>query len=153
MNAEILREWLLTLPHVEETMQWGESLVFWAADKTIGGKMFAVASLGAHGPGAYGPETHRRVLSFAAGPERFAELVEIEGVVPAPYLARAYCVALERWDVFPAHELKEHLRFARELVFAKLPKRTKDMLAMAPAERKKAIAAREKLSASRGKTR
>ena len=39
MDAERLRAYLLTLPHVAETMQWGANLVFWAGDKAIGGKM------------------------------------------------------------------------------------------------------------------
>ena len=84
MDAESLRAWLLTLPDVAETMQWGETLVYWIPDKAIGGKMFAVISLGS-------PDT---VMSFAAGPERFGELVERNGVFPAPYLARAHWVAL-----------------------------------------------------------
>ena len=49
------------------------------------------------------------MLSFAAGPERFAELVEVEGVFPAPYFARAYWVAVERWNTLPASELKEFI--------------------------------------------
>nr|WP_286676409.1 MmcQ/YjbR family DNA-binding protein [Paracidobacterium acidisoli] len=130
---------MLTLPHAEETMQWGENLVFWVGDKSIGGKMFAIANLA--------PE--KTVLGFAAGPEHFAELVEIEGVIPAPYLARAHWVAIERWDVFPVHELKQHLQYARDLVFAKLPKRTKDVLAMPQHERRRLIAARKKLSKQR----
>ena len=142
MNAETLREWLMTLPHVEETMQWGDNLVFWVGDKTIGGKMFTVASLDQGG---------KTVLSFPAGPERYAELLEVEGVIPAPYMARIYWVALERWDVFSFGELKEHLLHAHSLVFAKLPKRIKDVLAMPPGERKKLIAARKKLLSSRGK--
>ena len=36
------REFLLQLPHVVETMQWGANLVFWVGDKAIGGKMFAL---------------------------------------------------------------------------------------------------------------
>lgn len=143
MNVEILREWLLTLPHVCETMQWGDNLVFWVGDKAIGGKMFAVAQLSAGS----------RVLSFAAGPERFAELVEVEGTYPAPYLARAHWVAIERFDVFSSNGLKEHLRHAHSLVYNKLPKRTRDVLAMPAAERKKLIAARKKLLASREKRR
>ena len=144
MNVESLRAYLLSLPHVEETMQWGDNLVFWVGDKAIGGKMFALANLS--------PDS-RGVLSFAAGPERFAELVEMEGAFPAPYLARASWIAIERYDVFPAHELKDHLRRARDLVHAKLPKRTKDVLAMPPSERKKLIAARRKLLSSRAKQR
>ena len=136
MDIEPLRAWLLSLPHVAETMQWGDNLVFWVGDKAIGGRMFALANLSKDSHG---------VLSFAAGAERFAELIEIEGVFPAPYLARAHWVAIERYDVFPSTELKEHLRNAHAVVFAKLPKRTKDVLALPAVERRKLIAARKKL--------
>ncbi|MBB6147146.1 putative DNA-binding protein (MmcQ/YjbR family) [Silvibacterium bohemicum] len=142
MNVELLRAYLLSLPHVEETVQWGDNLVFWVADKAIGGKMFALANLS--------PDS-RGVLSFAAGPERYAELLEIEGAHPAPYLARAYWIAIERYDVFSSKELKNHLRNAYEFVYAKLPKRTRDVLGMPPAERKKLIAARKRLLVSQGK--
>src|ERR1700751_595197 len=144
MDIEPLRAWLLTLPHVAETMQWGDNLVFWVGDKAIGGKMFALANLSKDSHG---------VLSFAAGPQRFAELLEVEGVFPAPYMARNYWVAIERYDVFPSSELKEHLRDAHSVVYDKLPKRTKDVLAMPARERKKLIAARKKLLASREKQR
>ena len=43
MDAERLREYVLSLPHVVETMQWGANLVYWVGDKAIGGKMFALA--------------------------------------------------------------------------------------------------------------
>lgn len=135
MDVELLRGYLLTLPHVEETMQWGESLVFWVGDKAIGGKMFALANL---------HQDSRAVLAFAAGPERYLELLETEGVFPAPYLARAHWVAIEQWDVFPAAELKSLLRDARAIVEARLPKRTRDTLALPASERKKLIANRKK---------
>ncbi|HEY1808956.1 MAG TPA: MmcQ/YjbR family DNA-binding protein [Acidobacteriaceae bacterium] len=137
MDAESLRAFLLSLPDVVETMQWGDNLVFWVADKAIGGKMFALASL---------TPDHGGVLSFAAGPERFAELVEREGIFPAPYLARAHWVAIERWNTLPAGELKELLRAARAIVFEKLPKRTKAVLALSSGEKKKLIAAKRKKS-------
>jgi hypothetical protein len=59
MDAEKLRAMLLKLPHVVETMQWGDNLVLWVGDKAIGGKMFAVVDLGKGGP----------VMSYAAGPD------------------------------------------------------------------------------------
>ena len=118
MDAESLRAFLLSLPDVRETMQWGDNLVFWVGDKKLGGKMFALCSL----------TPDRGVLSFAAGPERFAELVEVEGVFPAPYLARAHWVAIERWDVLPASELKELLRAARGTVYEKLSKKAREVL-------------------------
>ncbi|MGC1783087.1 MAG: MmcQ/YjbR family DNA-binding protein [Acidobacteriaceae bacterium] len=121
MDAEQVREFLRKLPHVEETMQWGANLVFWVGDKAIGGKMFALVNL---------DEDGKAVISFHAGPERYAELLENEGVIPAPYMARIYWVALERWNALRRTELLELLSRARDLVYEKLPKRTKDVLAM-----------------------
>lgn len=144
MDAERLRAWLLTLPDVAETMQWGDNLVYWVGDKSIGGKMFAVVSL---------HPDHGAVMSFAAGAEGFAELVEREGVFPAPYLARAHWVAMERWDTLPARELQLLLTRAREIVYAKLPRRTRDVLAMPASGKKKLIAERKKTLAARGKSR
>jgi predicted DNA-binding protein (MmcQ/YjbR family) len=144
MDVERIREFLLKLPHVEETMQWGENLVFWAGDKAIGGKMFALANLDGSGKG---------VLSFHAGTDRYNELLENEGVIPAPYMARIYWVCLEQWDVLPQRELEALLTRAYELVFAKLPKRTKDILAMPAAQQRKLIAERRKLLASQKKQR
>ena len=143
MNVESLRKFLLTLPHVEETMQWGDNLLFWVGDKSIGGKMFAVANLDRDSNG---------VLSFAAGPERYRELLETEGVFPAPYMARNFWVAIERYDVFSSREFEQLLRSAHQITFAKLPKRTRDVLGMPAAERKKLIVARKKLLKSRQKS-
>lgn len=142
MNVDSLRKFLLSLPNVEETMQWGDNLVFWVGDKSIGGKMFALTNLDRDSKG---------VLSFAAGRQQYHELLEIEGVFPAPYLARIFWVAIERYDVIPSSDLQQLLRNAHQLTFAKLPKRTRDVLAMLAPERKKLIAQRKKLLASRKK--
>jgi predicted DNA-binding protein (MmcQ/YjbR family) len=144
MDSESARAFLLRLPHVEETLQWGNNLVFWVGDKAIGGKMFALLNLDPDSNG---------VLSFAAGPEGAAELLEIDGIFPAPYLARAHWVAMERWNALRTSELEARLRAARDLVEAKLPKRTGDVLAMPISERRKLIAARRKELAKQGKQR
>ena len=112
MDAERIRAYLLTLPHAVETMQWGANLVFWAGDKAIGGKMFALINLDGDG---------RAVISYAAWPERYSELLEIEGIVPAPYMARIYWVAVERWDVFRKIEWERELHAAHAITFNKLP--------------------------------
>jgi predicted DNA-binding protein (MmcQ/YjbR family) len=140
MDAEQIREALLELPHVEETMQWGANLVFWVGDKAIGGKMFALVNLDEDGKG---------VISFAAGQEHYSELLEVDGVIPAPYMARVFWVALTRWDAIPSRELIGLLAHGRDLVYAKLPKRTKDALAMPPTARRKLVAERRKLLANR----
>ena len=144
MDADRARENLLRLPHVVETMQWGANLVFWVGDKAIGGKMFAVLNL---------DEDQKAVLSFAAGPERYAELLETEGVFPAPYLARAHWVSLRHWGVLRSSELEEQLKHARDLIYNKLPKKTKDVLAMPAAMQRKLLKDRKKLLAKRAAAR
>jgi predicted DNA-binding protein (MmcQ/YjbR family) len=140
MDAERLREYLLRLPHVTETMQWGANLVFWVGDKEIGGKMFALLNL---------DDDQKGVLSFPAGPERYAELLETEGVYPAPYLARAYWVAIQHWHVFSATELEELLSSGHALVYNKLPKKTRDLLALPQSAQRKLLKDRKKLLASK----
>lgn|GEM_PF-128278 len=134
MDAEWVRQYLLGLPHVTETVQWGGALVFWTAEKEVGGKMFALANL----ERGEGP-----VLSFAAGPELYDELLEMDGVIPAPYLARAHWVALEHWRALSKADLQLLLAAARERVFQKLPVHTQAFLALSPGERKKLLAAKK----------
>jgi len=142
MDAERARKFLHKLPLVEETMQWGDNLVFWVGDKAVGGKMFAVLNLDVDGRG---------VMSFSAGPERFHELLEIDGVVPAPYMARIHWVALQRWGTLPHKELEILLRNARDLTYNKLPRKTKDVLALPPVEFQKVLTARKKLLAEKAR--
>ena len=111
MDIEKVRAHCLSFPHVTEVVLWGNDLVF-----KIGGKMFAVISL---------EDTSDHCMSFKCTPEKFAELVEQDGIVPAPYVARYHWVALERFDVLSDKELKTLLRNAYDLVFEKLPKKLK----------------------------
>jgi predicted DNA-binding protein (MmcQ/YjbR family) len=122
MNVDWLRELCLSFPGTTEQIQWGNNLLF-----KVGGKMFAVTPL----------EPAPVCLSFKASPENFAELTERPNIIPAPYLARAQWVALQTRDALPAEELARLLRESYDLVFAKLPKRTRDALLSAkPAMRK-----------------
>ena len=152
MDADRLRAYLLTLPHTVETMQWGDNLVFWVGDKAIGGKMFALINLETPGPeggeSEDGPSRHG-VVSYAAGPARYAELLELEGVTPAPYFARIHWVAVERWNALPASDWQAELRAAHALVYAKLPQRVRATLDLPPAELKRRIAAQRKLLTER----
>ena len=123
MDAERTRAFLLSLEHVVETVsntaRWGDKLVFRVGDQAVGGKMFSQIDF---------QEDGRAVLSFATDPERFPELIEIDGVIPAPYRARLHWIALMRWDVMRDSELKDLLGNARALTFGKLPKRARDLL-------------------------
>jgi len=139
MNVEQAREFLLSLPHVVETQQWGDNLVFWVGDKTIGGKMFALISLDHAG------------VSFAATPERFAELVEVEGMRPAPYFARLSWVAAERWDVLCTNDWHEVLAAAHAITLAKLAPKTAKILALPKGEQRRIVSERRKLLAAKRK--
>ena len=139
MNAERVREFLLSLPHVTETQQWG-GIVFWLGDKAIGGKMFVMVN----------PDAGQGMpISYPAGQERFNELLELDGLLPARYMARIFWVAAERWDVFRDREWQEQLTAAHEITYAKLPPKTKSILAMTKAEQKKIVAERRKVLAAK----
>ena len=89
-------------------------------------------------------------LSFKASPESFAELTERPNIIPAPYLARAQWVALQTRDALPPEELARLLRDSYDMVFAKLPKKTRDAVSSAkPLARK----ARDKKPAKKKRRR
>ena len=105
MDIESLRKYCLSFPHVTENVQWGYDLVF-----KVDGKMFAVTPL----------EVAPVSLSFKCSPENFAELCEREGVRPAPYMARAQWVALDKLNTLPDTELRELLAESYRLVWERL---------------------------------
>ena len=114
MDVEWLRKLCLSFPGTTEQMQWGCDLLF-----KVGGKMYAVTPL----------EPAPVCLSFKASPEKFAELTERQNIIPAPYLARAQWVALERWDAVGREELAGLLRESYEMVLARLPKNLRHAIA------------------------
>lgn len=140
MDNERIREICLALPHVVETVNWGHHLVYWVGDREIGGKMFAMTDLDGTGTG---------VLWFHCGAERFHELLEIEGIIASPYLAKAHWVTVERWNVLRPRQIEDELSRAHALIYEKLPKRTKTVLATTPKKRKQVISERKKAPAAR----
>jgi predicted DNA-binding protein (MmcQ/YjbR family) len=115
-----VEKFLLTLPGATLSIQWGSDRVF-----KVGGKMFAV--LGDYGDGK-GPVS----MSFKAAPESFRILTELEGMKPAPYLAKAQWVALDKPARLKAAELKAYLTRAHAIVASGLPKKTQRELGIAP---------------------
>jgi predicted DNA-binding protein (MmcQ/YjbR family) len=147
MDSDRLRAYLLTLPHVAETMQWGANLVFWVGDKAIGGKMFALLNLD-DPPNPNGPAGKPHgVLSYAAGPDRYADLLELDGISPAPYFARIHWVAAAHWQVFRDPDWQRELAAAHALTLAKLPRKGLAILALPAAEQRRLIAEARRKSA------
>lgn len=136
MDNERIREICLAMPHVKETLNWGHHLVYWVGDREIGGKMFAMTDVDGTGRG---------VLWFHCGAERFHELLEIEGIIASPYLAKAHWVTVERWDVLRSRQIEGELKQARALIYEKLPRRTRDLLAMPEKERAKVLREKKKV--------
>jgi len=97
------------MPGATEQIQWGADVAF-----KVGGKMFCVACT----------EKAPNVMSFKCGDETFAELVEREGCIPAPYLARAKWVAVETWGTLDDREYRSLIEQAYGIVRESLPKKT-----------------------------
>jgi predicted DNA-binding protein (MmcQ/YjbR family) len=109
MHVDSVRHFCLSLPQAKEKLQWGENLCF-----KVRGKIFAILNLGSV------PQS----VCFKCDPERFAELNEREGVVPAPYLGRYKWVLVERLDVLLRDdELEELLSESYRMVAAKVRRR------------------------------
>jgi predicted DNA-binding protein (MmcQ/YjbR family) len=135
MQIEELRKLCLGFPAVTEHEIWDNDLTF-----KVGNKMFAHSVL----------EVAPVWLSFKTSDEKFSELLERQGVIPAPYLARAKWVALETRDAIPAAELSELLREAYDLVVARLPKRIQASLSESPNSNKSKLN-KSKLNKSKSK--
>jgi predicted DNA-binding protein (MmcQ/YjbR family) len=144
MDNEGIRAICMAMPNVAETVNWGHHLVYWVGDRDIGGKMFAMTDLDGTGFG---------VLWFHCGEERFHELLEREGISASPYLAKAHWVTVDRWDALRPREVEDELKRAHALIYEKLPKRTKTVLAMPEKERTKLIKDRKKALAVRAKAK
>lgn len=108
MDVDSVRRYCLSFPHTWEKLQWGETLCF-----KVGEKIFVTLNLDAVS------ETR---LALKCTPEKFAELIEQEGIRPAPYVGRYHWVALEQLDVLRTEELEDLIRQSYEMVAAKAVK-------------------------------
>ena len=72
----LCRHW----PGVTRDTKWGVDAVF-----SVGGKMVAVMPSDGSGGGR---------LSFKVADDRFLELTDQPGIIPAPYLARAHWISV-----------------------------------------------------------
>lgn len=112
MNLEALRRHAAGLPGATIDVKWG-------ADEcaSVGGKMFAVFLL---------ERGRARTASFKVDPERFLELTDRPGIVPAPYLARAHWVQVDDPAALTDAQARALVERSHALVLAKLPRRLRD---------------------------
>jgi predicted DNA-binding protein (MmcQ/YjbR family) len=111
MNFDALRALCLSLPDATENLQWEDELCF-----KVRGKIFAMVSL----------SSVPQRLVFKSAPEEFSELLEHEGVVPAPYVGRYKWVMLVNLGALPKTEIERCIKKAYAMVAAKTkPRRTR----------------------------
>lgn len=102
--------------------QWGGASVW-----KVGGKIFAICSRWGSGP-------HERV-SFKCSDLTYQILCEQEGIVPAPYLARAKWVQIEDPDVMSDVDLQRYIETAYRIIVGKLTKVQRKSLGLELKER------------------
>lgn len=121
MNIETFRKYCLSLPGATEDVKWENDLIF-----SVGNKMFAGADL-----------LKNSGFGFKCSPETFKELVERDGIRPAPYAARFHWVSVEGWRVLNDAEVRSLVRNAYDLVRMKLPKKVQATLPPAPSGKRR----------------
>lgn len=109
MNSDSLLKFCASLPHVKLDLKWGHVMACCVHEK-----MFALFGVDENG------KTEK--YSFKADPERFLELTDRQGLIPAPYLARAKWVAVVEDKALSQAEAKALLQHAHALIVRKLPK-------------------------------
>lgn len=104
MNSDSIRKYCLSFPQATENLQWEDELCF-----KVGGKIFVMLGL----------DSVPQRMCFKCTAERFAELCELDGIRPAPYVGRYKWVMLDRLDVLHDEELEDLIRQSYEMVTAK----------------------------------
>src|SRR3954464_11521822 len=102
MDFEAAKALCRSFPGCHEDIKWGADAVF-----SVGDKMFAVS----------GSQVPAQGISFKVDDERFLELTDRPGIIPAPYLARAKWVYLTGDARLGNEEAAALLRRSWELVF------------------------------------
>jgi predicted DNA-binding protein (MmcQ/YjbR family) len=111
MDIEQLRKYCLSLPGTVEDIKWGADLCF-----TIGTKMYCIT------------DTEAPKTAFKCSEEDYISLLEKDGIVPAPYMARNKWVLVENASVFNKREWEDYIYKSYLLVSSKLPKKLKQEL-------------------------
>ena len=106
-----VKAYCLSLPGATHDVKWGQDHCY-----SVGGKMFAVV----------GPDGS---MSFKVDDDRFLELTDREGMIPAPYMAKHKWVLVQDLKKADEAEVRELVRRSHELIFGKLSKKAQREIA------------------------
>jgi len=110
-DIDWIRSYCLSFPNATEDIQWGNDLLF-----RIAGKIFT------------GIDLESKNLAFKCTPDEFSELIQIDGIIPAPYMARHHWISIRKAGVLRKSEIERLIKISYELVYSKLPKKVKTRL-------------------------
>lgn len=116
-QREAFETFILRLPAVELVHQWGDASV-----GKIGGKIFAIFS-----PQRWAGEA---AISFKCSDMSYQLLIDLEGISPAPYLARAKWVQIKSLCALTEAEIEGYISQAHRLVGAKLTRKVRQELGL-----------------------
>ena len=117
MTRDDIMAFCATLPQADHVVQWGNADVW-----KVGGKLFAVV----------GWNNGKTAVTFKVSPIAFEVLPDIEGVIPAPYLASRGMKWLQdtRSPGLSDTELKNHITYSYEMAVASLTKKKRAELGL-----------------------
>jgi len=117
MDRNQFDDFCADLTATTHVIQWGGSSVW-----KVGGKIFAVCSHWAAG-------NHAKI-SFKCSEMSYTLLREEEGIIPAPYLARAQWVQLERPDAMSKADIQLYIEEAHRITAGKLTRAARAVLGL-----------------------
>lgn len=101
-------------------MQWGNADVW-----KVGGKIFAIGSRW----GKDAPELDVKI-SFKCSDFSYSLLIQEDGIIPAPYLARAKWVQIEAGATLTDKEIAKYIIAAHDIISQKLTKKLRSELGL-----------------------
>ena len=122
-DVDWIRKLCRSFPDVTEDMPWGDDLCF-----KVRGKIFTGMVLS---------DGRFPRITVKCAPETFHDLLEIEGISPAPYVGRYKWAMLANSDLLPANELEALIRQSYKMVAAKAPNKKASSKKTSPQRRKK----------------
>jgi predicted DNA-binding protein (MmcQ/YjbR family) len=112
VNFEAMRRYCTSLPGAMVDVKWGTQECH-----CVGTRMFAIFTIDG---------SRATALSFKSEPERFLELTDVPGIVPAPYLARGHWVQVRDPRALVPAQARSLLARSHALVLARLTRRDRE---------------------------
>jgi predicted DNA-binding protein (MmcQ/YjbR family) len=108
-DVDWIRKLCLSFPDVTEDMPWADDLCFKVRGKIFTGMVLADGRF---------PR-----ITLKCTPDKFLELLEVDGISIAPYVGRYQWVTLANSNILPADDLEALIGQSYDLVAAKASKK------------------------------